>query len=80
MAFLTKVITDTSPDFGDNPQTVTENDRPASVEVDGLVANTGYWTKAEIWQNGVLRMTRYRMIPLLLSIISMTLSIYTQIP
>lgn len=57
MAFLTKVITDTSPDFGDNPQTVTENDRPASVEVDGLVANTGYWTKAEIWQNGVLNDT-----------------------
>lgn len=57
MAFLTKVITDTSPDFGDNPQTVTENDRPASVEVDGLVANTGYWAKAEIWQNGVLNDT-----------------------
>lgn len=57
MAFTTKVITDTSPDFGDNPQIVTENDRPASVEVDGLVANTGYWTKAEIWQNGVLNDT-----------------------
>lgn len=57
MSFLTKVITDTSPDFGDNPQTATENDRPASVEVDGLVSNTGYWTKAEIWQNGVLNDT-----------------------
>ena len=57
MAFLTKVITDTSPDFGDNPQTITESGQPASVEVDGLVSNTGYWTKAEIWQNGVLNDT-----------------------
>lgn len=57
MAFTTKVITDTSPDFGDNPQTITESGQPASVEVDGLVSNTGYWTKAEIWQNGVLNDT-----------------------
>lgn len=57
MSFLTKVITDTSPDFGDNPQIVTENGQPSSVDVENLVPNTGYWTKAEIWQNGVLNDT-----------------------
>lgn len=57
MSFLTKVITDTSPDFGDNPQIVTENGQPASVDVENLFSNTGYWTKAEIWQNGVLNDT-----------------------
>lgn len=57
MSFLTKVITDTSPDFGDNPQIVTENGQPSSVNVENLVPNTGYWTKAEIWQNGVLNDT-----------------------
>ena len=57
MAFTTKVITDTSPDFGDNPQTITESGKPASVEVDNLIPNTAHWTKAEIWQDGVLNDT-----------------------
>ena len=57
MAFTTKVITDTSPDFGDNPQVITESGKPASVEVDNLIANTAHWTKAEIWQDGVLNDT-----------------------
>ena len=57
MAFTTKVITDTSPDFGDNPQTITESGKPASVEVDNLTPNTAHWTKAEIWQDGVLNDT-----------------------
>lgn len=57
MAFTTKVITDTSPDFGDNPQTITESGKPASVEVNNLIPNTAHWTKAEIWQDGVLNDT-----------------------
>ena len=57
MAFTTKVITDTSPDFGDNPQVITESGKPASVEVDNLIPNTAHWTKAEIWQDGVLNDT-----------------------
>ena len=57
MAFTTKVITDTSPDFGDNPQVFTESGKPASVEVDNLIPNTAHWTKAEIWQDGVLNDT-----------------------
>lgn len=57
MAFTTKVITDTSPDFGDNPQTITESGKPAYVEVDNLIPNTAHWTKAEIWQDGVLNDT-----------------------
>lgn len=57
MAFTTKVITDTSPDFGDNPQTITESGKPASVEVDNLIPNTAHWTKSEIWQDGVLNDT-----------------------
>lgn len=57
MAFTTKVITDTSPVFGDNPQTITESGQPSSVNVENLASNTGYWTKAEIWQDGVLNDT-----------------------
>ena len=53
MSYTTKVITDTTSDFSNDPQTISENGQPASVVVDNLTANTHYYTKAEIWQNGV---------------------------
>ena len=57
MAYTTKVITDTSPDFDINPKTITEDGFPYSVEIGNLDANTGYYTKAEIWQDGTLNDT-----------------------
>ena len=57
MAYTTKVITDTSPDFDSNPKTITEDGFPYSVEIGNLDANTGYYTKAEIWQDGTLNDT-----------------------
>ena len=57
MAYTTKVITDTSPDFDSNPKTITEDGFPYSVEIGNLEANTGYYTKAEIWQDGTLNDT-----------------------
>ena len=57
MAFTTKVIHDTSPNFGDNPQTITESGQPESVTLQGLTPNTGHYVKAEIWEDGSLQNT-----------------------
>lgn len=57
MAFTTKIITDTSPDFGDNPQVIIESGKPEYVEVDNLFPNTDHWVKAELWQDNTLEDT-----------------------
>lgn len=57
MAFTTKIITDTSPDFGDNPQVIIESGKPEYVAVDNLFPNTDHWVKAELWQDNTLEDT-----------------------
>lgn len=55
--FVTKLIHDTSPDFGDNPQTITESGKPESIEMQNLIPNTYHFVKGEIYQDGVLNDT-----------------------
>ena len=52
--YITKVVTDSSPDFGDNPQTITESGQPSTVTIENLVPGTSFWTRAELYENGVL--------------------------
>ena len=52
--FVTKLIYDTSPDFGDNPQTIQESGKPETITMQGLTPNTGHYVKGQIYQDGVL--------------------------
>lgn len=56
MSYETKIIYATDAQFT-NSQNVTESGTPSSVGLQGLSANTGYYTKAELWENGGLQDT-----------------------
>ena len=52
MSYTTKVIYAGDSHFT-NPTTITESGQPESVGLQGLTPNSNYFTKAEIWVNGI---------------------------